>query len=101
MQLTVNDDLVAREATEADIESAIRGLRIYGDDSFAILSLLENSFIQTVFSDSGFGLEYKKDDDLFGCYDELGEADVIRAFVYYLNRDERLKAEFTWERVDY
>ena len=73
MELHVNDDLIAREATEADIETAIRGLRTDGDDSFAILSLYENSFIQTVYSDGGFGLEYKEDDKLFGCYDELGE----------------------------
>jgi len=101
MELHVNEDLVAREATQTDIENAIRGLRINGDDSFAILSQYENSFIQSVYADNGYGLEYKKDDDLFGCYDELGEADVIKAFVYYLNRDERLKAEFTWEPVNY
>ena len=101
MQLTVNDDLVAREATEADIETAIRGLRTKGDDSFAILTLFENSFIQTVYSDGGFGLEYKKDDDLFGCYEELGEDRVIEAFVHYLNRDQRLSSEFAWESVEY
>ena len=101
MELHVSGDLVAREATQADIENAIRGLRINGDDSFAILSLSENSFVQSVYSDNGYGLEYKKDDDLFGCYDELGEADIIKAFVYYLNRDERLNAEFSWERVNY
>ena len=101
MELHVNDDLVARDATQADIESAIRGLKINGDDSFAILSLYENSFIQSVFADRGYGLEYKKDEDLFGCYDELGEEDVIRAFVYFLERDERLRTEFTWEQVAY
>jgi len=101
MELHVNGDLVARDATQADIENAIRGLRINGDDSFAILSLYENSFIQSVYADDGYGLEYKKDDDLFGCYDELDEEDVIKAFVYYLNRDERVKLEFTWERVNY
>lgn len=66
MQLEVNEEVVAREATEGDIENAIRGLRAQGDDSFAILTLFENSFIQTVYADDGFGLEYKKDDDLFG-----------------------------------
>ena len=101
MELHVSGELVAREATQADIENAIGGLRIDGDDSFAILSQFENSFIQSVYADNGYGLEYKKDDDLFGCYDELGEADIIKAFVYYLNRDERLNAEFSWERVNY
>ena len=101
MELHVNDDLVARDATQTDIENAIHGLKIKGDDSFAILSLYENSFIQSVFADDGYGLEYKKDEELFGCYDELGEVDVIRAFVYFLNRDERLKTEFTWEQVAY
>ena len=101
MELTINDDLVAREATQADIENAIRGLRATGDDSFAILSLYENSFIQTVYSDDGFGLEYKKDDDLFGCYDEPNEDRVITAFIYYLNHDERLRSEFSWEPVEY
>ncbi|MCC6451970.1 MAG: hypothetical protein IT171_03710 [Acidobacteria bacterium] len=101
MELSVNEEVVARDATEDDIERAIRGLRSHGDDSFAILTLFENSFIQTVFSDDGFGLEYKKDDDLFGCYDELNDDAVIKAFVYYLNRDERLKTEYTWEPVEY
>lgn len=101
MELSVNEEIVAREATENDIESAIRGLRSSGADSFAILTLFENSFIQTVFADDGYGLEYKKDDDLFGCYDELNEDAVIKAFVYYLNRDERLKTEYTWEPVEY
>lgn len=101
MELSVNEEIVARDATEDDIERAIRGLRSHGDDSFAILTLFENSFIQTVFSDNGFGLEYKKDDDLFGCYDELNDDAVIKAFVYYLNRDERLKTEYTWEPVEY
>lgn len=99
MELHVNEDLVAREATQTDIENAIRGLKIKGNDSFAILSLYENSFIQTVYADDGYGLEYSKDENLFGCYDELNEEDVIRAFVYYLNRDERLRTEFTWEPV--
>ncbi|MBX7061209.1 MAG: hypothetical protein K1X52_06090 [Pyrinomonadaceae bacterium] len=101
MELSVNEEIVARDATEDDIERTIRGLRSHGDDSFAILTLFENSFIQTVFSDDGFGLEYKKDDDLFGCYDELNDDVVIKAFVYYLNRDERLKTEYTWEPVEY
>lgn len=101
MELSVNEEVVARDATEDDIERAIRGLRSHGDDSFAILTLFENSFIQTVFSDDGFGLEYKKDDDLYGCYDELNDDAVIKAFVYYLNRDERLKTEYTWEPVEY
>lgn len=101
MELSVNEEIVARDATEDDIERAIRGLRSHGDDSFAILTLFENSFIQTVFSDNGFGLEYKKDDDLFGCYDELNDDAVVKAFVYYLNRDERLKTEYTWEPVEY
>ena len=101
MELSVNEEIVARDATEDDIERTIRGLRSHGDDSFAILTLFENSFIQTVFSADGFGLEYKKDDDLFGCYDELNDDVVIKAFVYYLNRDERLKTEYTWEPVEY
>lgn len=101
MELSVNDDVVAREATEDDIDKAIRELRNQGDSSFAILTLFEDSFIQSVYSDGGFGLEYKKDDDLFGCYDELTEDDVVKAFVYYLDRDERLRSEFTWEPVDY
>ena len=101
MQLHVNEVLVAREATEGDIENAIRGLRSKGDDSFAILSFRENSFIQTVYSADGFGLEYMKDERLWGCYEELLEDRVIKAFVYYLNRDERLKSEFTWETVEY
>lgn len=101
MELSVNEEIVARDATEDDIERAIRGLRSHGDDSFAILTLFENSFIQTVFSDNGFGLEYKKDDELYGCYDELNDDAVIKAFVYYLNRDERLKTEYTWEPVEY
>lgn len=101
MELSVNEEVVARDATEDDIERAIRGLRSHGDDSFAILTLFENSFIQTVFSDDGFGLEYKKDDDLYGCYDELNDDAVVKAFVYYLNRDERLKTEYTWEPVEY
>ncbi|MEQ1761852.1 MAG: hypothetical protein ABL984_01770 [Pyrinomonadaceae bacterium] len=101
MELHVNEDLVARDATQADIESAIRALRINGDDSFAILSLNENSFIQSVYADDGYGLEYKKDDDLFGCYAKPAETDVVRAFVYYLDRDDRLKTEFAWEPVNY
>ena len=101
MELSVNDDVVAREATEEDIDKAIRELRNQGDSSFAILTLFEDSFIQSVYSDGGFGLEYKKDENLFGCYDELTEDDVVNAFVYYLNRDERLRSEFTWEPVDY
>lgn len=101
MQLSVNEEVVAREATEADIGSAISGLKESGDDSFAILELFENSFIQAVYADNGYGLEYKKDDGLFGCYEELTEDRVIKAFIYYLHRDERLRSEFTWEPVEY
>jgi len=101
MQLEVNEEIVARKANGTDIDKAIRGLKDQGDDSFAILTMFENSFIQTVYAADGFGLEYKKDDDLFGCYDDLNEDDVIKAFVYYLDRDERLKTEFTWEPVEY
>lgn len=101
MELTVNDELVAHEATQTDIENAVRGLSATGDDSFAILSWYENSFIQTVYSDGGFGLEYKKDDDLLGCYDEPNEDRVTTAFIYYLNHDERLRSEFSWEPVEY
>ncbi|MBX3282554.1 MAG: hypothetical protein KF756_08770 [Acidobacteria bacterium] len=101
MELAVNEEVVARDASESDIENAIRGLRAQGDDSFAILTLFETSFIQTVYADGGFGLEYSKDGDLFGCYADLAEDDVIKAFTYYLHRDERLKTEFTWEPVAY
>jgi len=101
MELSVNDDVVAREATESDIDKAIRGLKDQGDGTFAILTLFEDSFIQTVYADGGFGLEYKKDEDLFGCSDEPNEDDVVKAFTYYLGRDERLTSEFSWEPVEY
>jgi len=101
MKLIVNDNVVAPAATVGDLGEAIRGLRAAGDDSFAVLSMSESSFIQSVYADGGLGLEYKNNGELFGCYDELTDDRVIAAFTYFLNHDDRLRSEFNWESVKY
>src|SRR5690349_6982490 len=104
MILEVGGTIVSRQADDAAVGEAIRGLADQSEDeAFAILSRDDNTYIQTVRTpDGGFGLEYQEGsvNMHYGCYDEdLDEAKVLRAFTLYLHEDAHWPDGLTWEKM--
>ena len=104
MMLEVGDRMLTQQADEAMVADAIRSLAQQSEDeAFAILSRDDMTYLQTLRTPDGlFGLEYQagSTDEHYGCYEELEEAAVIRAFTLYLHEDPRWHDERQWEKID-
>ncbi len=103
MELRVNGKLISANPDAQIIARSLRDLTGEGD-SFAILSKDKMSYIQTSGSPlEGFILEYQDGslDQHFQCLSEsLDLEKVTKAFAFYLQEDQKLKTDFTWEKID-
>ncbi len=104
MVLEVGGTVVAQQADEAAITQAIRSLAEQAEDeAFAILSSSDETYIQTVRAgDDAFGLEYQQGSTAqhYGCYQTLGEDQVLQAFLFYQQGDPRWHSDFIWEKME-
>lgn len=103
MELNVNGNLFAAEATEEDIHLGL--VQLTGDgDSFAILGVDEMTYIQTSgWPQAGFDLEYQAGsvEEHFRCTDANVSLDMVRqAFNAYLSEDDSYLSSCKWERIE-
>jgi hypothetical protein len=103
IKLTLSGKLISDLPDENIIRQTLESLDIQGGD-FAILSRTEMTFIQARYGDGeNFIMEYQ-DGSLTEHYDcisaDLDLTKVVEAFTMFLNANERLMTEFSWELMD-
>ena len=103
MILEVGGTTLTRQADDAAVAQAIRNLADQSEDeAFAILARDDNTYIQTLRTPDGlFGLEYQAGSlaEHYGCYEDLDEGAILRAFTLYLHDDPRWREERQWENI--
>lgn len=100
MELEVSGTVMSRNATEAEVITALRAIAP-DIGNFAILTRADATFIQTAYW-GYFALEYQDGsvDEHYQCIAPTLSVDaVIAAFLSYLRGDGRWRTEYVWERM--
>ena len=103
MIFEVGGKRMADRPTEAYLRNTLRRMES-DDNSFAVLSLDENDYIQTAGdSQNGYVLEWCDGEARKHYYcaeDHLTIEDVIHVFTLYLQRNENWKSDVIWDPLD-
>jgi hypothetical protein len=100
MKLETAERLWFAAVTEEQLGEAFRDDA--GRGECIILSQQPDVFIQASGEDDGpYVMEYRDQDDdhHFRADTDLSKADVLRAFLWYLARDERWRTDFPWQKA--
>lgn len=90
-------DALDRETENATLDQLVSAVKnLSGDNFFLVMSHAEG-FIQTMYTEEGFHVEYSHADGYFHGSDYLTEAELITLFSSYYQGDESWTELVDWE----